>query len=62
MRKILAATGQSAPESKAALEVNVGHPLLKRLDATMAEDEFAELAWYPRSGQARRIGLGGQPR
>jgi molecular chaperone HtpG len=44
MRKILAATGQAAPESKPALEVNVGHPLLKRLDATMAEDEFAELA------------------
>ena len=44
MRKILAATGQSAPESKPALEVNVGHPLLKRLDSTMAEDEFAELA------------------
>ena len=41
MRKILAATGQSAPESKPALEVNVGHPLLKRLDSTMAEDEFA---------------------
>ena len=44
MRKILAATGQSAPESKPALEVNVGHPLLKRLDSTMAEDEFVELA------------------
>ena len=44
MRKILAATGQSEPESKPALEVNVGHPLLKRLDSTMAEDEFAELA------------------
>lgn len=44
MRKILAATGQAAPESKPALEVNVGHPLLKRLDATLAEDEFAELA------------------
>ena len=44
MRKILAATGQSAPESKPALEVNVGHPLLKRLDSTMAEDDFAELA------------------
>ncbi len=43
-RKILAATGQSAPESKPALEVNVGHPLLKRLDSTMAEDDFAELA------------------
>lgn len=44
MRKILAATGQAAPESKPALEVNVGHPLLKRLDATLTEDEFAELA------------------
>jgi len=44
MRKILAATGQSAPESKPALEVNVSHPLLKRLDTTMAEDDFAELA------------------
>lgn len=44
MRKILAATGQSAPESKPAIEVNVTHPLLKRLDATMAEDEFGELA------------------
>ena len=44
MRKILAATGQSAPESKPALEVNVSHPLLKRLDSTMAEDDFADLA------------------
>ncbi len=44
MRKILAATGQSAPESKPALEVNVGHPLLQRLESTMAEDDFVELA------------------
>ena len=44
MRKILAATGQSAPESKPALEVNVSHPLLKRLDSTMAEDDFVDLA------------------
>ena len=44
MRKILAATGQSAPESKPALEVNVSHPLLKRLDSAMAEDDFADLA------------------
>lgn len=44
MRKILAATGQSAPESKPVLEVNVGHPLLQRLESTTDEDDFAELA------------------
>ena len=44
MRRILAATGQSVPEAKPALEINVGHPLLKRLDATHAEDEFVDLA------------------
>jgi molecular chaperone HtpG len=44
MRKILAASGQAVPEAKPVLEVNVGHPLVKRLDATSAEDEFGELA------------------
>ncbi|NDE85978.1 MAG: molecular chaperone HtpG [Gammaproteobacteria bacterium] len=44
MRRILAATGQSVPEAKPAIEINVGHPLIKRLDATTAEDEFGELA------------------
>lgn len=44
MRRILAATGQSVPEAKPAIEINVGHPLIKRLDATRAEDEFGELA------------------
>jgi len=44
MRRILAASGQSVPEVKPALETNVNHPLVKRLDSTGAEDEFAELA------------------
>jgi molecular chaperone HtpG len=44
MRRILAATGQSAPEAKPALEVNVGHPLLKRLDTTTDASDFDELA------------------
>jgi molecular chaperone HtpG len=44
MRRILAATGQTVPEAKPSIEINVGHPLIRRLDATRAEDEFAELA------------------
>jgi len=44
MRRIMAAAGQSVPEAKPELEVNVGHALIKRLDATTAEDEFGELA------------------
>jgi molecular chaperone HtpG len=44
MRRIMAAAGQSVPEAKPDLEVNVGHPLIKRLDATSGEDEFGELA------------------
>jgi molecular chaperone HtpG len=44
MRRIMAAAGQSVPEAKPELEVNVTHPLIKRLDATTAEDEFGELA------------------
>jgi len=44
MRRILAATGQAVPEAKPTLEVNVGHPLIRRLDAMGTKDEFAELA------------------
>lgn len=43
MRRILEAAGQSAPESKPALEVNVAHPLLKRIDETEGETEFNDL-------------------
>ena len=44
MRRILAATGQAVPEAKPSIEINVGHPLIRRLDGTRAEDEFVELA------------------
>jgi molecular chaperone HtpG len=44
MRKILGAAGQAVPESKPTLEINVEHPLIRRLDDTVAEDEFAELS------------------
>ncbi len=44
MRRILAAAGQKAPESKPVLEVNVGHPLVKYLEARTDTGEFGELA------------------
>jgi molecular chaperone HtpG len=44
MRRILAASGQAVPETKPSIEINVAHPLIRRLDATRAEDEFGELA------------------
>lgn len=44
MRRILAASGQTVPEAKPILEVNVAHPLLQRLDGLVVEDEFTELA------------------
>jgi len=44
MRRILAAAGQSVPESKPALELNVGHPLVKHLDGLGDEARFKELA------------------
>lgn len=44
MRKILEAAGQKAPESKPILEINPGHPLIKRLEETAQETQFDELA------------------
>ncbi|MGH8199782.1 MAG: molecular chaperone HtpG [Steroidobacteraceae bacterium] len=44
MRRILAAAGQSVPESKPALELNVGHPLVKHLDGLADEARFKELS------------------
>jgi molecular chaperone HtpG len=43
MRRILEVTGQSAPEAKPTLEVNVAHPLLKRIDDTEGEAELNDL-------------------
>jgi molecular chaperone HtpG len=44
MRRILAAAGQSVPESKPVLELNVGHPLVKHLDALTDTARFKELS------------------
>ena len=41
---MLEASGQALPESKPVLEVNVDHPLLRRLAAETDEARFATLA------------------
>ena len=43
MRRIMEATGQSAPESKPHLEVNLRHPLIGHLNREVDEDRFADL-------------------
>jgi molecular chaperone HtpG len=43
MRRILAAAGRDMPAGKPRLEVNLGHPLVSRLEKTTGED-FTELA------------------
>jgi molecular chaperone HtpG len=44
MRRILAAAGQTAPESRPALELNVEHTLVKLVDAESDPTRFADLA------------------
>ncbi|MCR9279165.1 MAG: molecular chaperone HtpG [Pseudomonadaceae bacterium] len=44
MRAIMAASGQSMPESKPVFEYNAEHPLIQRLDSEADEDRFADLA------------------
>ncbi|HZT01532.1 MAG TPA: molecular chaperone HtpG [Steroidobacteraceae bacterium] len=44
MRRILAAAGQKVPESKPALELNVGHPLVKHLDGLADSARFKDLS------------------
>ena len=44
LRQMLEASGQSLPDSKPILEVNMGHPLLQRLDTERDENRFAALA------------------
>lgn len=44
MRRIMEAAGQEMPETKPTMEINVEHPLLKRLDEEADEDRFADLA------------------
>jgi molecular chaperone HtpG len=44
MRRVLAANGQALPAGKAALEINVTHPLVKHMDTLAPVDQFQELA------------------
>ncbi len=44
MRRILEAQGQQIPETKPALELNVGHPIVQHLGGLTDEAGFGELA------------------
>ena len=44
LRRLLEASGQSLPESKPVLEINVGHPLVERLSVEADQARFGELA------------------
>ncbi|WP_373510467.1 molecular chaperone HtpG, partial [Thiocapsa sp.] len=44
LARVLKAVGQNAPESKPILEVNLGHPLVKRLESETHDERFADLA------------------
>jgi len=44
MRRVLAAAGQKAPESKPVLELNVTHPIVRYLDGEKDATQFAQLA------------------
>jgi molecular chaperone HtpG len=44
MRRVLAAAGQKAPDSKPVLELNVTHPIVKYLDTEKDAAQFAQLA------------------
>jgi len=44
LRRMLEASGQSLPESKPVLEINIDHPLVQRLAAEADENRFSELS------------------
>jgi molecular chaperone HtpG len=44
MRRMLEQAGQTLPDSKPVLEVNLHHPLLKQAEATGSDEEFKEWA------------------
>ena len=44
LKRMLEASGQSMPDSKPVLEINVEHPLVQRLDGEADEQRFAALA------------------
>ena len=44
MRELLRTAGHEVPESRPSLEVNLAHPLVKRLEAESDEAKFTRLA------------------
>ena len=44
MRRLMEMTGQSAPPSLPILEINLGHPLVQRLEAESEDGRFADLS------------------
>jgi molecular chaperone HtpG len=44
LKRMLEASGQSLPETKPILEVNVGHPLLERLSGETDDERFTALS------------------
>ena len=44
LRRMLEATGQALPDAKPVLEINIDHPLVKRLAAETDEARFSELS------------------
>jgi len=44
MRKVMEASGQTAPDSKPVFEINPEHPLIARLQAESADERFNDLA------------------
>lgn len=44
LRQMLEASGQSLPDAKPSLEINVKHPLVEQLSAESDEDRFADLS------------------
>jgi molecular chaperone HtpG len=58
MRRVLAAAGQKAPETKPVLELNVAHPLVKHLESLGDAAQFEQLATLLYDQAA--IGAGGQ--
>jgi molecular chaperone HtpG len=44
MREMLKAAGHEAPDSRPSLELNLEHPLIRRLEREEAADDFERLA------------------
>ena len=44
MRRIMEASGQAVPESKPVFEINIDHPLIRRLDAESDAQRFSDLS------------------